>query len=97
LFCNGTETCSNGLCWPGEIPCKDELCDEVDDMCVPIPDGDADHDGDTDLDDLVILRSCLAGPGAPLLDCEAADFDGDGDVDLADVGALQSGFSGPQP
>jgi hypothetical protein len=97
LFCDGVEACLDGLCQPGKIPCKGELCDEVDDMCIPIPDGDADHDGDADLDDLVILWSCLGGPGAPLPDCEAADFDGDGHVDLTDVAVLQAGFTGPQP
>jgi hypothetical protein len=59
--------------------------------------GDADHDGDVDLDDLVILWSCLGGPGTLLPDCEAADFDDNGNVDLIDVAVLQNSFTGPKP
>ena len=65
---------------------------------VPFWAGDADHDGDVDLNDLALLASCLAGPGVwpapgpPLTtaDCTAAfDVDEDGDVDLADIVALR--------
>ncbi len=51
--------------------------------------GDADDDGDVDLDDWAALASCLAGPDlAPPdpVDCRVAfDFDEDNDVDLADA------------
>ena len=37
-FCNGTETCVNGICLPGTNPCAaDETCDEVNDVCVTPP------------------------------------------------------------
>lgn len=34
LFCNGAETCSNGSCLPGEVPCSGQFCREVDQDCV---------------------------------------------------------------
>jgi dextranase len=60
--------------------------------------GDADLDGDVDLDDLAVFADCLRGPqvtpappgpydGADCL--RAFDADADGDVDLADFGAWQ--------
>jgi len=63
--------------------------------------GDADDDGDVDLDDFAILTDCLAGPGAPpeptipgvtATDCLCVfDRDADADVDLDDF----SRFLGP--
>jgi hypothetical protein len=39
LFCDGAETCDDwGYCQAGTDPCSpDEICDEVDDVCEPIP------------------------------------------------------------
>ena len=58
--------------------------------------GDAENDGDVDLDDYVILRQCLTGPGeaAPPSPCRVMDFDQDGDVDLLDYAGFQAGFTG---
>ena len=64
--------------------------------------GDADDDGDVDLDDFAILADCMAGPGAPprptmtgvvTSDCLwAFDRDADGDVDLDDLSSLFGSF-----
>ena len=67
--------------------------------------GDADGDGDVDLDDFRVFADCLAGPGVapnPSLpgvteqDClDAFDFDeADGDVDLQDFGVFEHVFTG---
>ncbi len=60
--------------------------------------GDADDDGDADLDDFAVLMSCLAGPegsstpttpGITAADClRTFDRDDDGDVDLGDLSSL---------
>jgi hypothetical protein len=46
--------------------------------------GDADQDGDIQLDDIQAMSAC-AGPVSP--GCEQLDVDGDGDVDVDDVDA----------
>ncbi len=51
--------------------------------------GDADGDGDVDLDDFVILKTTFGQH--PLVDSRA-DFDGDGDVDLDDFVILKNNF-----
>ncbi len=51
--------------------------------------GDADGDGDVDLDDFVILKTTFGQ--SPLTDARA-DFDGDGDVDLGDFVTLKLNF-----
>ncbi|NLF32925.1 MAG: hypothetical protein GX591_18820 [Planctomycetes bacterium] len=51
--------------------------------------GDADGDGDVDLDDFVILKQTF---GADPLTDDRADFDSDGDVDLDDFVILKSNF-----
>lgn len=59
---------------------------------------DLDGDGDVDLVDFGVLRSCWVGPDMPpSLGCSAtADFDGDADVDLEDFSAFQTDFTGPR-
>jgi hypothetical protein len=58
--------------------------------------GDANADCHIDLDDLMQLRACLAGPSAPLTPgCECYDVDGNGFVDLADGADFQRAFTGP--
>jgi len=55
----------------------------------PIP-GDADNDGDVDLDDFVILKTNFGmTTGAT---AAQGDFDGDGDVDLDDFVILKNNF-----
>jgi len=52
--------------------------------------GDADGDGDVDLDDFVILKNNFGtATGAT---CAQGDFDGDGDVDLDDFVLLKNNF-----
>lgn len=71
-------------------------------VVVAPPPGDADHDGDLDAADWLVLTGCVSGPFAeegfdpPSAACrDAFDFPpGDGDVDLRDVAAFQSGFEG---
>jgi len=55
----------------------------------PATPGDADGDGDVDLDDFVILKSTWGQ--SPLTD-DRADFDNDGDVDLDDFVILKSNW-----
>ncbi len=56
-------------------------------VCNP---GDADGDGDVDLDDFATLkRNFGTSEGA---DCSMGDFDGDGDVDLDDFALLKTNF-----
>jgi hypothetical protein len=45
VFCNGTETCVDSICQPGEVPCDNEtpFCDEDNSMCLECLDaGDCD-------------------------------------------------------
>ncbi|MCP4594351.1 MAG: M1 family metallopeptidase [bacterium] len=53
--------------------------------------GDADADGDIDLDDFALFDACLSGPQYRpyAAGCGVFDFDTDRDVDFADYGALQ--------
>lgn len=58
--------------------------------------GDADTDGDLDLDDYAGLFACVSGPGASANPgCGPFDFDADGDVDNLDYRAFQLRFTGP--
>ena len=58
--------------------------------------GDADCDGDVDLDDYALIASCHTGPDtAILLGCGFADIDGDGDADMEDHAAFQLLFDVP--
>ena len=57
--------------------------------------GDADGDGDVDLDDFVILKNNFGtNSGAT---CDMGDFDGDGDVDLDDFVLLKNNFGVTYP
>ncbi len=61
-----------------------------------IRDGDADFDGDVDVNDFARFTDCLSGPipGDRLCDCRFLDLDHDRDVDFADFGAFQRMFGG---
>ncbi|MFW6146729.1 MAG: hypothetical protein ACOC7R_05285 [Planctomycetota bacterium] len=52
--------------------------------------GDADADGDVDLDDFVILKTNFGTTEGTT--CDMGDFDGDGDVDLDDFVLLKTNF-----
>jgi hypothetical protein len=54
--------------------------------------GDADRDGDRDIDDFVIFAGCYDAPFAP--GCEMMDFDGSGGVDMGDFAAFLGVFDG---
>ncbi|NLF31269.1 MAG: hypothetical protein GX591_10335 [Planctomycetes bacterium] len=56
-------------------------------ICNP---GDADGDGDVDLDDFVILKNNFGTAAGAT--CATGDFDGDGDVDLDDFVLLKNAF-----
>jgi len=57
--------------------------------------GDAENDGDIDLDDYAIFSGCMIGPEvtAPTSPCRVMDFDQDDDVDLRDFAQWQIVFS----
>ena len=59
--------------------------------------GDADEDGDVDLEDFGSFQVCMSGFGEPQTDpdCGWADVDGDTDVDGGDLEVLQVCMSGP--
>ena len=61
--------------------------------------GDADRDGDVDLDDFAIFQSCFTGvldTRDPLpVACVFLDADDDNDLDLTDFADFQSAFTGP--
>ncbi len=57
--------------------------------------GDADDDGDVDLDDMAGFLDCFTGPGRGVgAGCATFDFDGDGDVDFVDFALYQLAFTG---
>ncbi len=60
----------------------------------PFATGDADGDGDVDLDDFSDYSRCAGGPNEPFVDpdCVHFDFDADADVDGQDFGAFQTRF-----
>jgi uncharacterized protein (TIGR03382 family) len=45
VFCNGVETCVNGICLPGSDPCPAQICDEDLDQCVPCTSDEMCDDG----------------------------------------------------
>jgi subtilisin family serine protease len=55
--------------------------------------GDADIDGDVDLDDYAQWQACLTAPGATVAAaCWPLDTDADADLDLADFAGFQQAF-----
>lgn len=57
--------------------------------------GDADFDGDLDLDDHFLFVGCMTAPGGAVSEgCEVFDFNSDGDADLRDWASLQNAFTG---
>ena len=59
--------------------------------------GDFDHDGNVDSDDLGLFDSCASGPAIPLAaGCEDRDLDHDNDVDQSDFGFFQASYSKPR-
>ena len=78
-FCNGVETCRNGLCTRGAPPCPANECDEQADACESCDDADGDGAkdaacGGTDCDDSNPNRA----PGLMEV-CDANDTDEDCD------------------
>ena len=61
--------------------------------------GDADRDGDVDLDDFAIFQFCFTGPLEPEnplpVECRFLDTDKDNDLDLQDFADFQGAFTGP--
>ena len=60
--------------------------------------GDFGGDGDVDLEDYAVLRSCADSSGvdiAALPPCDAFRWDDDTDVDLWEIAAFQNVFTGP--
>ena len=55
--------------------------------------GDADDDGDVDLEDFAAMFLCLSGPGGGVAPgCQNLDTNNDDDVDLADFATFQAMF-----
>ncbi|MCP4247435.1 MAG: hypothetical protein GY778_10345 [bacterium] len=74
-----------------------EVSPEIDAVADVRPElmGDADADGDLDLDDWSVLYGCLTGPDVvPPAGCSVFLWDGDSDVDLVDVAGFQAAFTG---
>jgi hypothetical protein len=93
LFCNGEETCQDGVCVAGMDPCFDpcEQCNEdanVCDWCV----FDMDRNGWIASGDFGMFAGCYGQCYAPGDPCWAANFDGssDGCIGSGDFG----GFAG---
>jgi hypothetical protein len=57
--------------------------------------GDADGDGNVDLDDVSGFFECVAAPDVTVPPCPAFDLDLDGDVDFADFAGVQIRFTQP--
>ena len=76
---------------------KDNVVSPGQALTAPPSCGDADGDGDFDLEDVAALQRCFTGDGGGLVgpDCEAFDVDEDSDVDLADFAVGYTSFSGP--
>lgn len=86
-------TAVNAVIWPfGELSTEIDAAADVAEGQF----GDAENDGDIDLDDVSLAFGCLAGPDVPVATCpcRVMDFNQDGDVDLADVAGLQVVFTG---
>ncbi len=78
LFCNGLETCAEGVCAPGDAPCAG-ACDEAAERCSDCADADGDGHADAacggdDCDDTDLNRY----PGNEEV-CDADDVDEDCD------------------
>ncbi|MCP4593995.1 MAG: hypothetical protein GY842_24955 [bacterium] len=76
---------------------KDNLIVPGQVLTAPPAIGDADGDGDFDLEDFAALQRCFTGDGGGPIgpECGAFDVDGDDDVDLIDFGAGHASFAGP--
>ncbi|MFW6153786.1 MAG: hypothetical protein ACOC95_01055 [Planctomycetota bacterium] len=64
--------------------------DRIEDIGTVCNPGDADGDGDVDLDDFAALKTNFGMTAGAT--CAEGDFDGDGDVDLDDFAALKNAF-----
>jgi hypothetical protein len=93
LYCNGQESCVDGECIPGEVPCAGQWCDEDTDTCNDYGAGDFDFDGHVDLWDFAVFQQCFGGNALP--SCQPANFTGDGLIDLADYEAFEAVLTGP--
>ncbi len=61
----------------------------------PIPPGDCEDDGDVDLFDFNLFKSCLTGPdGFVATECRCFDVNRSGAVDLLDFAVVQWNFTG---
>lgn len=56
--------------------------------------GDADNDGDVDLDDFALWQGGFTGTGGAGATADTGDFDTDGDADLDDFAVWQGNFTG---
>jgi|GEM_PF-3134507 len=75
---------------------NDGLCDVCDPCAGGPTSGDPDANASLDLNDWIVLESCLLGPGGgDPVGCECFDFDTDNDTDLRDFAIFQSVFLEP--
>jgi len=97
LFCNGTDTCTGGICIVDSgDPCPGESCNETTDECYLY--GDLNDDGVVDIDDIFCVlddfsnRNACSGDG-DIFPCGG----GNGLIDLDDILAILDTISGSPP
>jgi hypothetical protein len=93
LYCNGLETCVEGVCEPGTDLCVGQWCDESSVTCYDFGNGDFDLDADVDLADFAAFQECFGQYALP--SCGPGNMSGDGYIGLTDYDAFEGVMTGP--